>query len=76
MKTPDWTCDARGHANSSSVFTNLTFAIDRVIQDGASDLISGRSRQVATMILAQLAHKYGMSTNMTAEQVQAILEGE
>ena len=57
----DWTRDpASGRSNSSVEFERLTEAVGQIIRNAAHDLIAGRSDMVAGLILAQLAHNYGL----------------
>lgn len=57
----DWTQDKDGRANSSELFQGLVGEVDRLIKDSSHDLIAGQTRSVAGLILAQLAHKHGLS---------------
>ncbi len=59
---PDWTVDPKtGRSNSSEPFNDICYAVDRLIRDSAHDLINGNVDCVARLIVAQLAHKHGMS---------------
>lgn len=56
----DWTCK-HGMANSSEKYLEIAEAIEKVILNGAHDLLRGRSHVVARVILSHLAHKYEMA---------------
>lgn len=58
-KHEDWTM-YRGKTNCSPQFVGLANEIARIIRDSAHDLIAGRTQSVASFILAQLAHRYGL----------------
>lgn len=51
----DWT-SAGGRANNSRRFEQLVGFVDDIIRTSGHDLINGRSKSVARLILAQLAH--------------------
>lgn len=58
---PDWTInEATGRSNSSELFEKLIDAVDLLIQHSAHDLIKGNSHTTAGLIMAHLAHKYGL----------------
>lgn len=55
----DWTA-VNGESNSSTVFNRLSELIEYLIKDNAFSLINGEVDGVAMLIVAQLAHEYGM----------------
>lgn len=58
----DWTIDPEtGRSNSSPEFLELVEVVERIIQNSAHDLVAGRPEKVARLILARLAHGYGLS---------------
>ena len=58
---PDWTIDpATNRSNSSSVFEALCQEVERLIRSAAHQLIAGRADVTAGLIMAQLAHKWGL----------------
>jgi len=54
-----WTQD-RGRCNTSEEFRFLSEKVARLIRDSAFDLIEGRVDAVGHLIMANLAHKYGL----------------
>lgn len=56
----NWTQDENGTENSSKLFKTLVDEIDRLIRSSAYSLINGQTKDVARLILAQLAHQHGM----------------
>lgn len=57
----DWTIDPNSHrSNSHPLFVYLVQQIECLIRTSAHDLIAGRTDTVAGLILAHLAHKYGL----------------
>lgn len=62
----DWTCGPDGKANTSIAFRLLVEEVDSIIRNDAFGLIAGRSHNTALLIIAKLAHSYGMHpTNVT-----------
>jgi len=61
IKERDWTCDENGVYNSSQAFNEISEVIHRIIRNDAHMLLSGQSLQTARLILARLAHRYGMA---------------
>ncbi len=57
----DWTIDTRtGRTNSSEEFRLLVEKVASIIQNSGFDLLRGDATKVAGVIMAQLAHKYGL----------------
>lgn len=56
----NWTCDLAGMSNSSERFEFLCKEVEQLIRDDAHMLIAGRADMTARLIMAQLAHKYGL----------------
>lgn len=56
----DWTVKD-GRMNSSDRFEELIERVDEIIRSSGHDLIHGRSRVVAGLIMAQLAHEHGLA---------------
>ena len=62
MKRRDWTMNTvTGRSNSSAEFEAIAGVVESLIVSSAHDLIAGNSYGVARLIVAQLAHKYGMA---------------
>ena len=61
----DWTVKD-GLANSSEVYLSLVNEVDRIIRESGDELICGLHKHVARMIVAQLAHKHGLTVPETA----------
>lgn len=59
-QSTDWTAED-GRANSSPLFLALVRDVERMIRDGAHDLITGRAGTVARVIVANLAHRHGLT---------------
>ena len=57
---PNWTQSEQGQENDSLLFRTLRAEVARLIRDSAHDLLSGNAEAVASLILAQLAHKHGL----------------
>lgn len=57
----DWTANVEGRSNSSLAFHAIAATIERLIRDDAHMLISGRADKTARLIVAQMAHKFGMA---------------
>jgi hypothetical protein len=58
----NWTVDAQtGASNSSAEFIKLVTEVEQIIRNGAHALINGQVNAVAGVIVATLAHKYGMA---------------
>lgn len=57
----DWTKSADGHANSAPEFLRLVDEVARLIRGQAHALIQGDTESVSRLVLAQLAHKHGLS---------------
>lgn len=72
----DWTRGPGGASNSSVTFYKLVHAVDLLIKSSAHDLICGTPYNVATLIVAQLAHVHGMVPTKYIDTTQAVLEGE
>ena len=69
----NWTVDPKTHRyNSSSIFNFLEEKITEIINESAFDLVSGENghRSVAGLILANLAHKYGMKPSFSLEEMK------
>lgn len=58
--THDWTA-IDGRTNSAPEYLALIDAVDTIIRGCSHALIGGRSRAVAGMIMAQLAHQHGLT---------------
>lgn len=56
----DWTRDAGGRQNSSPLFLRLCDAVELLIRNDANGLLNGRADVTAKLIMAQLAHRYGL----------------
>jgi ABC-type phosphate transport system ATPase subunit len=59
----DWTVDHQsGRANSSEAYIELVEAVADLLDNSASQLMSGQPgrRSVARLIVSHLAHKHGM----------------
>lgn len=56
----DWTADENGVTNSSEAFCQMVAEVERLIRDDAYMLIAGRADRTAVLIMAHLAHKYGL----------------
>ena len=70
----DWTINLdTGKSNSSDEFIFLCNVIERLIRDDAYMLISGRADRTAGLIMAQLAHKYGMIPSKSLKELQEII---
>lgn len=52
----DWTC-AGGRPNNSRAFNDLEDFVDGIIRQSGHDIVNGRTKSVARLIVAQLAHK-------------------
>lgn len=63
----DWTTDSEGRSNSSEQFKTLVKEVERLIRGDAHMLISGRADLTAGLIMAQLAHRHGLSTTPTPD---------
>lgn len=61
MSERDWTQDKAGRSNSSPEFLALVDEVESMIRGSAASLINGSVTQVARLIMAQLAHKYGLT---------------
>jgi hypothetical protein len=56
----DWTA-ADGWANASDEFERVRAAVERIIRTDAGSLIAGHADQTARLVVATLAHRYGMA---------------
>lgn len=57
----DWTVHkVTNRSNSAPIFTALCREVEEVIRGSAHDLIAGRADKVAGLVMAHLAHKYGL----------------
>jgi hypothetical protein len=72
----DWTADASGRSNSSPKYLALVDAVDQTIRGCAHALIGGKSRTVAAMIMAQLAHTHGLAPDRNPEPVNVELSDQ
>lgn len=73
-KEKDWTENPRTHrSNSSPMFNFLEDKITELINDSAFDLVRGEEghRTVARLILAHLAHKFGMKPSLSLKGMEA-----
>lgn len=69
-KEYDWTVDPISHrSNSSPFFQLLTDQVDNLLVNSARDLVTGRTKSVAGLILAQLTHKYGFAPTKSFGQI-------
>lgn len=59
-ESDDWTAGPGGGSNNSHLSKTLTDEVERIIRNGAHDLIAGRAGTVAGVILARLAHEHGL----------------
>jgi len=60
QKEYDWTVDPITHrSNSSPFFHFMTERVNEIILNSARDIVNGRTKHLAGLILAQLTHKYG-----------------
>jgi len=60
QKEYDWTVDPITHrSNSSPFFHFMTERVNEMILNSARDIVQGRTRNLAGLILAQLTHEYG-----------------
>lgn len=58
----DWTVDPEtGRSNSSDEFEILSREVGRIIRSEASTLLAGRSDAVGRIVMAQLAHRFGLA---------------
>ena len=57
----DWTESENGACNNSDIYLKLVDEVDRLIRNSAFDLIRGKSRCVARLIVSQLAHIHKLS---------------
>lgn len=55
----DWT-STNGRANASADFERLVDEVARLIRNDAHALLSGRAHDTARLIVARLAHAYGI----------------
>lgn len=62
MKKVDWTVKD-GRSNSSDEFLRLIDEVDSIIRDSGHSLIRGKTKSVARLIMAQLAHVHGLAPN-------------
>lgn len=58
----DWTA-ADGISSTSDMFNELVQAVAELLEDQAHALIQGKTERVAGLIVAQLAHRHGLSPN-------------
>jgi hypothetical protein len=57
----DWTIDPKtGASNSSLAFTALCAEVEQLIRGDAHMLIAGNAGMTARLIMAKLAHEYGL----------------
>lgn len=56
----DWTRDDGGRQNNSPLFLKLCDEIELLIRNDANALLNGRADVTARLIMAQLAHRYGL----------------
>lgn len=61
----DWTTDEDGRANSSDLFLKLCDEVEGLIRADAHSLLAGRADATARLIMAQLAHVYGLAPKST-----------
>lgn len=67
-----WDFDpASGRSNSSAEFNFLVTEVSRMIRDSAHSLISGNTDSVSRLILARMAHIYGLVPTKSIEEMQA-----
>lgn len=72
----DWTLNPITHrSNSSELFLAVEREIGRILRGSAASLIAGRTDDVAGLILAQLAHRYGFSPE-NEEETWKVLNGQ
>jgi hypothetical protein len=57
----DWTQDDSGRSNSSPLFKSLIEEVARLIRQEAHFLLQGDTESAARLIMAQLAHKHGLT---------------
>ena len=57
----DWTQDANGVSNNSRPFLAAVDAVAYLIRNQGHALINGYHTSVARLIVAQLAHKHGLT---------------
>jgi hypothetical protein len=58
---PDWTVHKVTHrSNSAPLFSALCREVERIIRGAAHSLIAGRADAAAGLVMAQLAHRYGL----------------
>lgn len=70
----NWTVNLRtGRSNSSDEFEFLCKVVERLIRDNAHMLISGHAENTAGLIMAQLAHKYGIVPTKSLEEMQEVI---
>lgn len=60
-KRRDWTTDPKtGISNSSPLFEQLCDEVARLIRSDAHCLLAGNTKSTGRLIMAQLAHVYGL----------------
>jgi hypothetical protein len=57
----DWTRDEAGRSNGGELFESLADEVARLIRSSSHSLLNGDSEGVGRLIMAQLAHKHGLS---------------
>lgn len=63
----DWTVGHEGRSNSSLGFHAVVDEVERLIRSDAHMLLSGRADKTARLIVAHLAHKFGMTPDPASE---------
>lgn len=56
----DWTRGPSGSTNSSAEFEHLADEVGRIIRGSAHSIVCGQTAVVGRLIMAQLAHKWGL----------------
>jgi hypothetical protein len=67
----DWTAKD-GRSNSSELYNFLSAEVGQLIRDSAADLIAGRCELVGGLIMARLAHQYGLVPPLDSETIRTI----
>ena len=57
----DWTRASDGRSNSSEAYSFICRHVERLIRSDAHRLLSGRADDTAGLIVAQMAHVFGMT---------------
>jgi short subunit dehydrogenase-like uncharacterized protein len=67
----DWTVDDEtGRSNSSLEYVYLQRVVCQLIKDSAFMLINGNVDRVARLIVARLAHVYGLEPTKTLQEMR------